>query len=410
MARSRRRAAGPPRDAWAEETIRAIRAGEVDAFVMPGIRGQRTVAVASEEHAYRLLMERMNEGAVTLTADGTVLYCNRRLAELVRRPHSRVLGAPLSQLIAPHDRPRLEALLTRAVRSRTAGEFSFFRSRGGPIPVALSLGPVPPGWGGKKVARTRRTKIVGVVTDVTERRDQARWRERLFRQLMVATDQERSRIARELHDETGQSLTALLVGLRTLAGEPTLKGAHKSALRLRDLAERTLDNVGRLARGLHPSALDDLGLEAAATRHVQEFEDAHGLAVTLQIRGLQKHHLSLPLATTVYRLLQEALTNIARHAQARTARITLRAQDRQLVLEVRDDGQGFNSQRALEPGTRSDRGPHLGLVSMRERTAGFGGTLDVRSVPGRGTTIIARLPLAAPARAPARRRRTDQGI
>lgn len=406
MAAPRRHSTVSPRDAWAEETIRAIRAGEVDAFVMSGVRGQRTVAVASEEHAYRLLMERMNEGAVTLTADGTVLYCNRRLAALVRRPHSRVLGASLSQLIAAPDRPRLNALLTKAVRSRTVGEFALQRRRGDSIPVALSLGPVPAGWDGKGVARERRTKIVGVVTDVTERRDQARWRERLFRQLMVATDQERSRIARELHDETGQSLTALLVGLRTLAGAPTLKGARASALRLRDLAQRTLDDVGRLARGLHPSALDHLGLAAAATRQVEEFEDAHGLAVTLQIRGLQKHRLPLPLATTVYRLLQEALTNIARHAHARRARITLRAKGRQLVLEVRDDGLGFNSKRALEPGTRLDRGAHLGLISMRERTAGFGGTLEVRSVPGRGTTITARLPLAAPARPQARRRRT----
>jgi signal transduction histidine kinase len=245
------------------------------------------------------------------------------------------------------------------------------------------------------------------VTDVTERREAARWRDRLHQRLMVAADEERRRIARELHDETGQSLTALLVGLRTLADAPTLKGARTSALRLRELAARTLDDVGRLARGLHPSVLDEMGLVAAATRHVEEFERTFGLAVTLRTTGVSERAVPLPVATAVYRLLQEALTNIARHAHARSARIALRVESRRIVLEVRDDGIGFDPQRALESGVGVGRESHLGLLSMRERAALFGGTLDIRSVPGRGATIVARLPLADPAprngrRAPAR--------
>jgi PAS domain S-box-containing protein len=363
---------------------------------MTDARGQSTFAVGGEEHAYRLLMERMNEGAVTLAADGTVLYCNRRFAELVRRPHSRVLGASLRELVHTYDRARLDDLLVGAGRARLAGEFALQRPRGAPIPVLLSLGPVPHEWR-RNVSERRggaRTRIVGVVTDVTERREAARWRDRLHQRLLVATDEERRRIARELHDETGQSLTALLVGLRALADAPTLKGARASALRLRELAARTLDDVGRLARGLHPSVLDELGLVPAATRHVEEFERTFGLAVTLRTTGLEEHAVPLPLATAVYRLLQEALTNIARHACARTARIALRAESQRIVLEVRDDGIGFDPQRALESEARKGRELHLGLLSMRERTALFGGTLDVRSVPGRGTTIIARLPLA----------------
>jgi PAS domain S-box-containing protein len=379
----------------AEETIRAIKAGEVDAFVIADARGERTFTVGDEEHAYRLLMERMNEGAVTLTADGTVLYCNRRFAELVRRPHSRVLGASLRDLVHTDDQARLDDLLADAGRSRAAAEFAIERPRGAPIPVLLSLGPVPHEWrrngsGRRGVARTR---IVGVVTDVTERREAVRWRDRLHQRLMVAADEERRRIARELHDETGQSLTALLVGLRALADSATLKGARMSALRLRELAARTLDDVGRLARGLHPSVLDELGLVPAATRHVEEFNRTFGVAVTLRVKGMEEHQIPLPLATAVYRLLQEALTNIARHAKARTARIALHVESQRIVLEVRDDGIGFNPQGALEPEAGKEREPSLGLLSMRERTALFGGTLEVRSAPGRGTTIIARLPL-----------------
>jgi PAS domain S-box-containing protein len=391
----------------AEETIRAIKAGEVDAFVIADARGERTFTVGDEEHAYRLVMERMNEGAVTLTAAGTVLYCNRRFAEIVRRPHSRVLGATLRDLVHTHDQARLDDLLANAGRARTAAEFAIQRPRGVPIPVLLSLGPVPDEWrNGSKRRRESRTKIVGVVTDVTERREAARWRDRLHHRLMVAADEERRRIARELHDETGQSLTALLVGLRALADAPTLRGARISALRLRELAARTLDDVGRLARGLHPSVLDELGLVPAATRHVEEFERTFGLPITLRTTGLEEHHVPLPLGTAVYRLLQEALTNIARHAQAHSVRIVLRAESQRIVLEVRDDGIGFDSHRALEPETRKGREVRLGLLSMRERTALFGGELEIRSAPGRGTTIIARLPLGdAPPRKQALSRR-----
>jgi signal transduction histidine kinase len=325
----------------------------------------------------------------------------------VRRPHSRVLGASLRDLVHAHDQARLDDLLAGAGDSRVAAEFAFQRLRGAPIPVLLSLGPVPQEWRRNGTERRGgvRTRIVGVVTDVTERHEAARWRERLHQRLMVAADEERRRIARELHDETGQSLTALLVGLRSLADAPTLKNARMSALRLRELAARTLDDVGRLARGLHPSVLDELGLIPAATRHVEEFERTFGLAVSLKTTGVEKYDMPLPLATAIYRLLQEALTNIARHAHARSARITLRAEAGRIVLEVRDDGIGFDSGRALDSGVQKDGDAHIGLLSMRERTALFGGTLDVRSAPGRGTTITARLPLGGPAPRNGRRAR-----
>jgi PAS domain S-box-containing protein len=398
MTAARRPPRRSSRQALAEETIRAIRAGEVDAFVMADARGQRTFAIGGEEQAYRLLMERMNEGAVTLTADGTVLYCNRRFAELVRRPHSRVLGASLRDLVHAHDQDRLDDLLGSASHSRVAAEFALQRLRGGPLPVILSLGPVPSVRGnGAERRGGARTRIVGVVTDITERREAARWRDRLHQRLMVAADEERRRLARELHDETGQSLTAMLVGLRALADAPSLKSARASALRLRELAARTVDDVGRLARGLHPSVLDEMGLVPAATRHVEEFERMFGLAVTLRTSGVEEREVPLPVATAVYRLLQEALTNIGRHAHARSARIALRADARRIVLEVRDDGIGFDAQRALEAEARKGKGAHLGLLSMRERTALFGGTLEVRSIAGRGTTITARLPLGDPA-------------
>jgi signal transduction histidine kinase len=234
--------------------------------------------------------------------------------------------------------------------------------------------------------------VIGVIVDVTERRQQDELRNRLIEQVMTAQDEERRRIARELHDETGQSLTALLVGLRTLEGTRTIARAVRLAKRLREMTGLTLIDVGRLARGLHPSVLDDLGLSAAVSRLAQEFGEVHGITATARVESLGAEPL-LPLVQgTVYRVLQEALTNVARHAEARNVGVSLRRRMKIVELRVEDDGIGFEPElqadRAGAPGRR-----HLGLQGMRERTALLGGSVLVESRPGAGTRITARLPL-----------------
>jgi signal transduction histidine kinase len=225
--------------------------------------------------------------------------------------------------------------------------------------------------------------VIGVVVDATERKQQEELRTRLIEQVMTAQDEERGRIARELHDETGQSLTALLVGLRTIEGSRTIAEAVELAQLLRETAAQTLRDVGRLARGLHPSVLDDLGLAVAVTRHVQEFARVHGIVEDTRIEGLESDP-PLPLVqNTVYRVLQEALTNVAKHAGARRVSVRLVRDEAMVELRVRDDGVGF------EPGA-NPRG--LGLQGMRERAALLGGAVQLESEPGEGTMITARFP------------------
>ena len=234
--------------------------------------------------------------------------------------------------------------------------------------------------------------VIGVVTDISERERAEELRNRLIQQAVTAQEEERRRIARELHDEAGQSLTALLVGLRTIEESRTIAEAAELAQRLRGIAAQTLDEVGRLSRGLHPSILDEVGLPAAVTRHAQEFAHLHGVAVDVRIEGLESEILPPLVQTTVYRVLQEALTNVAKHAGARSVSVRLVRGNAAVELRVQDDGAGFDPAAGGEAaaGDRGDR--HLGLQVMRERAALLGGSLEVESRAGGGTTITAHFP------------------
>ena len=207
-----------------------------------------------------------------------------------------------------------------------------------------------------------------------ERRDSTR-------RALGAQEGERSRIARELHDEVGQQLTALLLRLtsaRRLAGadlEPILVEAH-------GLARGALDDVRRVARELRPEALDDLGLPSALAALAERFAGQAGLRVNHELQPVVPP-LTAEEELVVYRVAQEALTNVVRHAGCERAELTLRVTDDALVLDVRDQGRGFHPAAVAANG----------LLGMRERALLIGGQLDVRSRPGRGTLVRLALPL-----------------
>jgi two-component system NarL family sensor kinase len=254
-------------------------------------------------------------------------------------------------------------------------------------------------------ASTDTIGMIGVVTDLSARVRADDARRLLVRQATSTIEEERRRIACELHDETGQSLMALLVGLQAIEDACAPGETTVLARRLRDLAARTLEEVGRLSRGLHPGILEDLGFTAAVSRHAGEFGERHRLSVDLRIEGLgEGGELPLAVQSTLYRTFQEALTNVAKHAAATRVEIRLRSHDAAVELRVRDDGAGFDAG-AL---ARSNR-RRLGLAVMRERAALLGGSVTVVSRPGGGTTVAARYPLGTRARArqrPQRRPRT----
>jgi signal transduction histidine kinase len=209
----------------------------------------------------------------------------------------------------------------------------------------------------------------------------------LSQAILQAQEDERQRVARELHDEAAQALTSLLVRLRLLERANNPEAARQHLQELRTLTMRALEDVRRIALELRPTILDDLGLAAALGWRVDEFNAAGAACATVQVVGIDGR-LPRSIELTCYRVAQEALTNIARHAAAMCVQIILRQQDNRLALEIIDDGQGFDPM-AIE----ADRTRGLGLRGMRERLALVGGDLTIDSQPGRGTHLLAHMPL-----------------
>jgi signal transduction histidine kinase len=217
----------------------------------------------------------------------------------------------------------------------------------------------------------------------------AETRARLLRQIISAQEEERRRIARDLHDEIGQALTTLLVGLRTLEGAPTLESAQERARELRGIGGEALGEVRRLARGLRPSVLDDLGLVAALERYTADYTQAHGIAVHVHAPAFPSGRLPGVVETALYRIVQEALTNTAKHAKATAVWLDIELRPGAVRVTLEDDGCGFASDALLQ---QAD-GSHLGLSGMFERAALLNGSVSVASKVGRGTRVCVTVPL-----------------
>ena len=205
-----------------------------------------------------------------------------------------------------------------------------------------------------------------------------------LRRVVEGQELERRRLARELHDETGQALTSILLGLKALEERSKDPASRAATEELRELVVSTLRDVRRLAVELRPSALDDFGLVAALERLAESFAEQTGISVDFQT-ALADERLPEEVETALYRIVQESLTNVVKHAQARRVSILLARKDGAVKAVVEDDGQGF------DPAEQTDEG--YGLMGMRERLALLGGRLEVESGHDGGTTIAAEVPV-----------------
>jgi two-component system sensor histidine kinase UhpB len=210
--------------------------------------------------------------------------------------------------------------------------------------------------------------------------------------IINAQEEERKRIARELHDETSQVLTSLLISLAILEESITSPEARERIAETRQLAHQTLRAIRSLSIDLRPSALDDLGLLPALRWYIKEYQQKYGIKVEYHADGI-KERLTSEVETVVYRIVQEALTNVARHAQAQNVCVHLQEKGDAIEVMIHDDGHGFDVQHLLntKPGLGHERG--WGLVGMFERAQLLEGTLEIDSRPGKGTTIHAHIPL-----------------
>jgi signal transduction histidine kinase len=219
--------------------------------------------------------------------------------------------------------------------------------------------------------------------------ERASLRRELMRHIVIAQEDERARIARELHDQTAQELTAISLNLATLRNLLPANGEVKNLIsRLQELSQQMSQGIYRMVGDLRPAQLDDLGLVPALKYLVDEGKELFDLEITVEVKG-PRQRLDALVETVIFRVAQEALTNVSRHAQTRQAKLQLDFEEEQVILRVRDEGAGFDLNQKPSP-------PHgWGLAGMRERSEALGGTFQIWTSPGKGTTVEARIPLVS---------------
>ena len=295
-------------------------------------------------------------------------------------PHVRAW----ERLLHPDDKSRAEALNEHLARGgRTyEGEFRLRHKEGHYVHVLSRGYPVRREPDGPVV------RIVGTHFDLTERKrsEAERARTELLARLVFAQEDERRRLAREMHDQFGEQLTALGHGIALLKEACRGRADLSEQVQGLEAISRQLDrDADQLVWELRPTALDDLGLRAALTNYVQDWSKRVGITVQLHTSGLWDRRLRSEAETTLYRIAQEALTNVAKHSRARSVEVILERRADQVLLIIADDGVGF------EPGESSEAAPGFGLVGMHERAALVGANLEIESAVGGGTTILVRM-------------------
>jgi PAS domain S-box-containing protein len=363
--------------AEAEATLRAIRAGEVDAVVVAEKRGARVFTLEGAEHAYRVLIESINEGALTLTMDKTILYANQRFAQMVKCPLEQVVGSSLRRFLSTEDRRALRSLMRKARSKGSNIQALLIAGDGSRLPAQISIRALP------KNGLSHPT-ISMVVTDMTEVRKSETLLRELSHRVVNAQELERGRVAGELHDHITQLLCA--VGFRCQALTDSLSSGERSAKgearKVRGMVGRVAEEVERLCRNLRPSVLEQLGLVAVLRAAAAEFAERTRVSLELAYVALPAR-LSAGIELSLYRIVQEALRNVERHARARHVTVRLRQQGAFVRLVIKDDGIGFDAK-----GTTG-----LGLLGMHERARYVDGVLAVKSTRRGGTEVNVRIPV-----------------
>jgi two-component system NarL family sensor kinase len=366
----------------AEETLRAIRAGEVDTVLVTGRRNDQVFTLKGAEHAYRVLIESMNEGALTLTADKTILYANQCFARMVKCPLEQVIGSSFRRFITAESRAALRPLMKKTAGGKI--DVLLQATQGQPRPVQLSI---------RRLAGNGSPAITFglVVTDMTEARRAEELLRALTHRVVQVQEAERGSVALELHDNITQRLCAVLFSSQALADKLSVQDgpAKREAVKLRALLGEAAAEVERISRNLRPSILDQLGLGAMLESTCAEFAARTGVSAKLTDTA---DAVPLPADTelALYRIVQESLKNVEKYARARHVTVSLHQRGAYVQLLINDDGVGFD---AAHHAARREGKAVLGLIGMRERAAFVGGTLTIKSGARAGTEIDVRVPL-----------------
>ena len=359
----------------AEETVRAICDGAVDAFVVQDGDGHRVYTLEGADLPYSVLVERMQQGAAILDTRGNIIYCNSSLDGLLGVRRGSLVGVPLQRFLNGNDLPLLETLMRETLEGPREAEISVRRVDGVEVPANLSF----------RLLTHDKSSIGILFTDLTSQKQQAE----LTVRIQQMQDEERRRIARDLHDSVGQLLAALSMNIARVTSE-----SHKLSPDVANLVNENASLVNQISNEirtishlLHPPLLDEVGLPSALRWYADGFAQRSKIQTTLDIPE-EFDRLSPETEIAVFRAVQECLTNIHRHSGSPSCSIRIVQDADQLRVEVKDLGRGIPE--AKQSTLASSGG--VGLRGMRERIRQIGGTFEIESSP-KGTLIAVTLPV-----------------
>jgi|GEM_PF-400543 len=381
--------------------------------------------LSKSEERYRVFIEGIEDYAIFLTdLEANITFWNSGVERLLGYSEEEFIGQPASIIFTPADRAAgiLEREQKLALQTGRAPDERWFIRKDGSLFYASSVMITLRDEGGNirgyaKILRDmtdrkkmeeelearvqeRTQELVDLNNELSiesaQRLELERTRQQLLERVVSTQEEERLRISRELHDQMGQQLTALLLGLKSLPSALDTTGATDISPRLESLQTLTsdlMDQVHNLAWELRPAALDNLGLEAAVRQYAKQWSKENNVSIDFISRGItHDKRLSSLIETTLYRVIQESLTNVQRHAQARHVSILLERIHNFVIAIIEDDGRGFDPE---ETQAKASNGTfeRLGLIGMKERMELVGGTLTIESTINAGTSIYARVPI-----------------
>ena len=367
-----------PTDPWpeAEQTLRAIRDGSVDAFVIEGPQGSRIFTLEGSDLPYSAFVERMQQGAAMLNDRGEIIYCNPSLAGMIGMSRESVIGSPLRHFIAPADQRLCQNLLQQTQSGSSEGEMRLRSANGTLITANFAF---------RLLLHDKSTTGV-LITDLTFRKQQIELASRLQR----IQDEERRRLARELHDSVGQLLVAIGLNIARVQSESDRLSPETAKL-IRDnvdMVNEITNEIRTISHLLHPPLLDEVGLPSALRWYIDGFSERSQIESSLDIPD-DLERLPQDMEIAIFRAVQECLTNVHRHSGSASCTVRIVRDAEEVRVEVRDFGRGISADRQTT--IRSSGG--VGLRGMEERFRQLGGSLEIESSAS-GTVVTAAFPLS----------------
>ena len=374
----------------AEQTLQAIRTGDVDALVVAGPSGEQIYTLSGADSGYRTIVEQMQEGAVTIDGSGLILYANRRFIEMVAHPADEVMGRSIGTFLEEHNGFTLDSLFRS--NGPTARQETRLRMILEPVPVQIAVNRLE--------LRDTAPMYVLVVTDLTllhqknklmkSEQHQARQLRALATELTYTEQRERARLAQVLHDHLQQLIVAASMKAGRLGRREISSDAQDQITQVQELLRQAVKASRDLTMELSPPILYEAGVGAALGWLARQMHERHGLTVEVQAPdGVSPAAQGVGLF--LFSAARELLFNVVKHGGVTSARVIVAPLSQEMLrLTVEDEGVGFDTAVLEQRGSQS-----FGLFSIRDRLELLGGRLDVTSSPGQGTRVLLEVPIVA---------------